>query len=317
MIHPKLVREAKEAAAAKYYADNMVGDVDDRSKADMGEQFWQGLVGGAKVDNQTLLAMADQKEDVKTFAIDEKTGMPVIAQGLEDLLNTYGAPGEDNKPGTEFSDAIKGKSDVEKNDIMLRYMKNKGVALDVNLVTGNARMLDAGTKARLKGHSQFLSAAAQELSLGGIGGASGADAIEALAKKREAEEKAFPTLSTEDKTTAMKKRMEDSSKQWTSALAGNGDWMANALKEGDGNTAFDMALKRSIADPAGFAKDLTTAKVSAAAGDIADAATGKAGGRVKHIKELEDKIKEAQATPDQKTADNTKKILDLLRSNLK
>jgi hypothetical protein len=115
----------------------------------------------------------------------------------------------------------------------------------------------------------------------------------------------------------MKERMDASSALWTGALEGTGGWMANALKEGDGNTTFDMVMKRSLADPKGFEKDLKKAKEDLAdkTGDSAETKGAHAAAR-KNLAALEDKMKEAKATPDQKTADNTKKILDLLRLNL-
>ena len=319
IVHPKLIREAKEAAAMRFYAENMVGDTDDRSKPDMGEQFYQGLVNGVKTDNQTVLMQAG--DDVQTFAIDPETKMPVIAKGLEDLLNTYGAPGKDGKPGTEFSDAIRGKSVVEKNDIMRRYLENKGVAFSVDIAKGTGTAVNAEKKKSILDRNQFLSEAAQELSLKGVGGVDGAEEIEALANKKEADakNKTYNGRAIDDNNRAeiMAARMNDSSALWTGALEGTGSWMANALKEGDGNTAFDMVMKRSLADPKGFEKDLNKAKEDLAdkTGDSAETKGAHAAAR-KNLAALEDKMKEAKATPDQKTADNTKKILDLLRLNL-
>jgi hypothetical protein len=319
IVHPRLVREAKEAAAMRFYAENVVGDADDRSKPDMGEQFYQGLVNGVKTDNQTVLMQAGA--DVETFAIDPETKMPVIAPNLEALLNTYGAPGKDGKPGTEFSDAIRGKSVVEKNDIMRRYLENKGVAFSVDIAKKTGTAVNAGKKKSILDHDQFLSEAAQELSLKGVGGAAGAAEIEALANKKEADakNKTYNERAINDNNRAeiMKERMDASSALWTGALEGTGGWMANALKEGDGNTAFDMVMKRSLADPKGFEKDLKKAKEDLAdkTGDSAETKGAHAAAR-KNLAALEDKMKEAKATPDQKTADNTKKILDLLRLNL-
>ena len=303
----------------RFYAENMVGDTDDRSKPDMGEQFYQGLVNGVKTDNQTVLMQAG--DDVQTFAIDQETKMPVIAKGLEDLLNTYGAPGKDGKPGTEFSDAIRGKSVVEKNDIMRRYLENKGVAFSVDIAKGTGTAVNAEKKKSILDRNQFLSEAAQELSLKGVGGVDGAEEIEALANKKEADakNKTYNGRAIDDNNRAeiMAARMNDSSALWTGALEGTGSWMANALKEGDGNTAFDMVMKRSLADPKGFEKDLNKAKEDLAdkTGDSAETKGAHAAAR-KNLAALEDKMKEAKATPDQKTADNTKKILDLLRLNL-